>query len=99
MEQRFELLIVPNIFSIDGSGEWYDVISCNTYEEAIQEMHKDIANTTNTELQKTIHYDIWEYDNEDNVINEWTFDCDGNSIEDFEEWLSGLSEEEQKYFG
>lgn len=100
MESKFELLIVPNIFSIDDKGtyDFYDVISCDDYEEAICEMKKDIATTTNEEYQKTIHYDIWEYDDEDNIINTWEFDCQGNEIADFDEWLNNLTEEELKYF-
>lgn len=100
MEKRFELLVVPNIYSVDDkkSYDWYDVILCDTYEEAIQEMKKDVENVLNKELQKTIHYNIWEYDVEDNVINEWVFDCNGNEIKDFQEWLSNLTEEELKYF-
>ena len=98
VEQKFELLIIPNIFSINGGGEWYDVVLCDDYEEAIREMKEDIATATNEEYQKTIHYDIWEYDDEDNVINEWVFDCNGKEIDNFEEWLNGLTEEELKYF-
>ena len=99
MEQRFELLVVPNIYSVDDEGtyDFYDVVPCDDYEEAIREMKKDIE-TTNEEYQKTIHYNIWEYDVEDNVINEWVFDCNGNEIKDFQEWLSNLTEEELKYF-
>lgn len=100
MESRFELLIVSNIFSVDDSGnyDWDDAIGCNDYEEAIKEMKRDIANTTNTKLQRTIHYDIWEYDEEDNIINEWVFDYNGNEIVDFKEWLKSLTEDELKYY-
>ena len=100
MEKRFELLIVPNIYSVDDKGiyDFYDVVPCNDYEEAIQIMKRDIKNTTNEELQKTIHYDVWEYDEEDNVINEWAFDCNGKKIDNFEEWIRNLTENELKYF-
>ena len=44
MEKRFELMVVPNIFSIDDKGhyDFYDAIPCDDYEEAIREMKKDI---------------------------------------------------------
>jgi hypothetical protein len=93
---KFEMLVIPNIWSAtDGEkGETTVIVGAETFDEAIKIMKEDIEDVKDSPIANAYHYDIWEYDDEDNIINCWVFDWKGKEIENFEEWLKTLSEEE-----
>lgn len=77
-EDRFEWLEVPNDFGTNDEAEIEIVCSFATYEEAYEDMMLHIKADEHLSTASDYHYDIWEYDDDDIVINEWQFDYHGN---------------------
>lgn len=92
---RFEVIVTPNIFSVDETQGIVDtIIPAETYDKAIKEMQDDIERVKDSPIANLYHYNVWEYDDEDDIIGVWVFDWKGNPIEDMDKWLENLPEEE-----
>lgn len=71
----YEMWIVPNSFTENGQGNIDVIHEFDSYEEA----YEDVLNEVKDDKNPDYHYTIVEYDENDNVTNEWQFDHNGNA--------------------